>query len=194
MVEHMKIEITDTNENVLLERKDISFKIMHTGPTPSEKEVLVELAKVLKIDSTHIEIGSIHQKYSVMECDGFAKVYEKAIRKKEEPKAETDTEKKTAESSETPEAKADASEESETKKEEPAETPADKEKPVEDKEAPAAEEKKEASEDKTEETVKKEDAAEEKKAPVEDKAEPVTEKKEDSTPAEKKPEEEKKKE
>ncbi|MCK5452102.1 MAG: hypothetical protein KAI51_01580 [Candidatus Aenigmarchaeota archaeon] len=179
----MKIEITDTNENVLLERKDISFKIMHTGPTPSEKEVLVELAKVLKIDSTHIEIGSIHQKYSVMECDGFAKVYEKAIRKKEEPKAETDTEKKTAESSETPEAEPKADE----KKEEPAETPTDKEKPVEDKEAPAAE-------DKTEETVKKEDAVEEKKAPVEDKAEPVTEKKEDSAPAEEKPEEEKKKE
>ncbi len=194
----MKIEITDTDENVLLERKDISFKIMHTGPTPNEKEVLAELAKVLKIDSTHIEISSIRQKYSVLECDGFAKVYEKAIRKKEEPKAKTDTEEKTAESSEMPEAeaKADVSEESEAKEN------AKKEEPAEVTEAPAAEEKKETPEgntekaDNTEEPAKKEDVVEEKKeaekAPVEDKAE--TEKKDDSAPAEEKPEEEKKKE
>ncbi len=168
----MKIEITDTKDNILLERKDISFKIMHTGPTPSEKDVLAELAKALKIDSTHIAIDSIHQKYSALECDGFAKVYEKAIREKEEKKEEP--KKEAAVQGEVPDAEKPA-ETAEEKKEEPVVEKTDT------AEVPAAEEKPE--EEKKEE-----------KAPVEDKAEPVTEKKEDSTPAEEKPKEEKKKE
>ena len=89
MVTYMKIEITETNENQLFERKDIKFKIMQTGATPPEKDVLTELAKTLKIDDTFIVIDSIHQKYSALECVGLAKIYPKAQReKKVEPKAE----------------------------------------------------------------------------------------------------------
>ncbi|MBW6462495.1 MAG: hypothetical protein K0B07_05620 [DPANN group archaeon] len=91
----MKIEITETNENQLLDRKDIKFKIMQTGATPSEKQVLKELAKILKIDSTHIIIEAIHQKYSALESNGIAKVFKKAIRVlTEEEKAEATEEKK----------------------------------------------------------------------------------------------------
>ncbi|NOQ56000.1 MAG: 30S ribosomal protein S24e [Nanohaloarchaea archaeon] len=113
----MKIEIIETDENQLLDRKDIKFKIMQTGATPSEKDVLKELAKTLKIDSTHIIIDAIHQRYSALECDGLAKVFKKPVRekteeKKEEPKAEAPVaEEKKAETAEEPKV--------EEKKEEP---------------------------------------------------------------------------
>ena len=140
----MKIEITETNENQLLDRKDIKFKIMQTGATPSEKQVLKELAKTLKIDSTHIIIDAIYQKYSALECDGVAKVFKKAVRvlTEEEKKAEAAEEKK-EEAPVAEEKKAETAEEPKTE-EKKEEAPVAEEKKAETAEEPKKEEKAEA--------------------------------------------------
>ncbi len=93
----MKIDIIESKDNPLFDRKDVKFNIGQTGPTPRETEVMSGLAKVMKVDETHIEVDSIHQKYGKLESIGFARVYKKPIRDKKKDDSEekaSDEEKK----------------------------------------------------------------------------------------------------
>ncbi len=78
----MEITIVKDVKNPLLERREIEAIIAFQGPTPKRDEVLVELAKVLKVDDTHVEVDKIYQRFGRQEAKVIAFVFDKPVREK----------------------------------------------------------------------------------------------------------------
>jgi len=72
----VKIEIVETVENVLLDRKEISFIVSHLGlSVPSKSEVKDLLIKSLKIPSDSAVTISIFPRFGSNRSRGVAKIY-----------------------------------------------------------------------------------------------------------------------
>ncbi len=72
----MDIEITEEEANELLNRKEISFSIVHDGETPSRLAVRDSLAAKLDKDSDEVLVHKMDTKFGMNETLGHAKVYE----------------------------------------------------------------------------------------------------------------------
>ncbi|HUV79719.1 MAG TPA: 30S ribosomal protein S24e [Candidatus Bathyarchaeia archaeon] len=81
----MKIEITKENENLLLGRKEVDFKLKHEeeGASPSREAARNALIKALKCSSTLLVIDKMRTEFGKRETVGYAKVYENEERLKE---------------------------------------------------------------------------------------------------------------
>ena len=153
----MEINITKDWENPLLDRKEITFNISHTGATPSRDEIKNKL--VAQLNSRHelVIVDKIRTEYGTQNTSGYAKIYSdveraneienKHVLKRNELKPAEETE-------EPPEEESGESPEESTEEETVAEEPAAAEEAA--TEEPVAEE-----DSTTEEPVAEEEAASE---------------------------------
>ncbi|MHC1611620.1 MAG: 30S ribosomal protein S24e [Candidatus Methanospirareceae archaeon] len=81
----MKIEITRENENLLLDRKEVSFKLEHEeeGASPSREEARNALIKALKCSPNLLVIDKMRTEFGKRETVGYAKVYASEERMRE---------------------------------------------------------------------------------------------------------------
>lgn len=79
----MKMELLSEKENVLMERKELEFRILQSGPTPKESDVKQEVAKLTGAQPDHIVIDKIIQSFGKLESLCKASVYKNAVKKKE---------------------------------------------------------------------------------------------------------------
>jgi ribosomal protein S24E len=76
-----KIEVISDQEDKLLERRHINFKVTHTrAATPRRIDVRKELAQQLNVDPETIILRPLRQKYGRNEADGTAFVYKSVDR------------------------------------------------------------------------------------------------------------------
>ena len=74
----MKIEIKEQKKNPLLKREEVSVSIEHPGKaTPSRREILPELAKVLKSNEDLIIIDKIFSVHGMNVSEARLLVYKK---------------------------------------------------------------------------------------------------------------------
>jgi len=71
----LEINITKDWENPLLDRKEITFNISHTGATPSRDEIKNKL--VAQLNSRHelVIVDKIRTEYGTQNTSGYAKIY-----------------------------------------------------------------------------------------------------------------------
>ena len=79
----MEINITKDWENPLLDRKEITFNISHTGATPSRDEIKNKL--VAQLNSRHelVIVDKIRTEYGTQNTSGYAKIYSDVVRANE---------------------------------------------------------------------------------------------------------------
>ena len=105
----MEINITKDWDNTLLDRKEITFNISHTGATPSRDEIKNKL--VAQLNSRHelVIVDKIRTEYGTQNTTGYAKIYSdvdraneienKYVLERNEPKPVEETEKPAKEES-----------------------------------------------------------------------------------------------
>ena len=71
----MKIEITQKNENTLLERTDLKGTINFKGVTPSNNDVVIGIASNLGVKENLIVVKAIHTQFSQQNGTFDAMVY-----------------------------------------------------------------------------------------------------------------------
>ncbi len=95
----MEMTITNTKENKLLSRKEITAHIKFSGKTPSYPEVTEALVAKAGASKEHIALQHVYTKFGAQEATVHARVYKTADDLKNfEPKVK---EKKTATPAET---------------------------------------------------------------------------------------------
>ncbi|MFB6282457.1 MAG: 30S ribosomal protein S24e [Halobacteria archaeon] len=72
----MKLEITNEEGNALLNRKEVSFSVVHDGETPSRLAVRDSLAAKLDKSSDEVVVHEMNTKFGMNQTLGYAKVYE----------------------------------------------------------------------------------------------------------------------
>ncbi|MFB6170357.1 MAG: 30S ribosomal protein S24e [Haloarculaceae archaeon] len=74
----MEIEILEEDENPMLHRTDVRFRIVHEEATPSRLSVRDSLAATLNKDADEVVIHRLDTKYGMRKTIGYAKVYDTA--------------------------------------------------------------------------------------------------------------------
>lgn len=82
----MEIEILEEKENPLLERREIRFKAVYDGETPSRKMVKGKLTAVLNADEKLTILDNIESEYGKTVANGYVKIYANQEAMKVEPK------------------------------------------------------------------------------------------------------------
>jgi len=88
-MEKMKIEITKTEDNLLLKRKEVFFRLKHDeksetkGASPSRAQAREVLIKKLRCKPNLLVIDKMQTEFGKRETVGYAKVYENEERLKE---------------------------------------------------------------------------------------------------------------
>ena len=72
----MDIEIIDEEENPMLHRTDVRFRVQHDDATPERLSVRDSLAAQLNKDAAEVVVRSLDTKFGMRETIGDAKVYE----------------------------------------------------------------------------------------------------------------------
>jgi len=72
----MDIEITEEEENELLNRTEVRFSVIHDGETPARLAVRDSLAAKLGKGSDEVVVHKMDTKFGMNETLGYAKVYE----------------------------------------------------------------------------------------------------------------------
>jgi small subunit ribosomal protein S24e len=76
----MEIEITKEDDNQLLMRKEVFFRLKHEGPTPSREDARNALIKTLRSSQNLLVIDKMETEFGKTETVGYAKVYEREDR------------------------------------------------------------------------------------------------------------------
>lgn len=74
----MDVEIIDEDENPMLHRTDVTFRIRHEDATPERLSVRDSLAAKLNKDAGEVVIRTLDTKFGMRETIGEAKVYDDA--------------------------------------------------------------------------------------------------------------------
>jgi len=72
----MDIEIIEEEENPMLHRTDVRFRVHHDDATPERLSVRDSLAAQLNKDAAEVVVRSLDTKFGMRETIGDAKVYE----------------------------------------------------------------------------------------------------------------------
>jgi small subunit ribosomal protein S24e len=72
----MDIDIIEEDENPMLHRTDVRFRITHDEATPSRLSVRDSLAAKLNKDSAEVVVHELDTKFGMRKTIGYAKVYE----------------------------------------------------------------------------------------------------------------------
>ncbi len=73
----MEIKIVKDQPNKLLDRREVSFEIKHTGQTPSRKDIRAQLAAKLTVDEKLVVVQPMTPVYGVPFIKGNANIYKK---------------------------------------------------------------------------------------------------------------------
>jgi len=78
----MEIEILDTKENKLLERKELYFNVKSDSATPKIGEIREKIISEIKSDKDLTVVDKIHQEFGIKNAKVYVKVYnnEKAMK------------------------------------------------------------------------------------------------------------------
>ncbi|MEA1992965.1 MAG: 30S ribosomal protein S24e [Euryarchaeota archaeon] len=71
----MKIEILEEKENPLLERKELSFKVIPEGGSEKYENVRKKIAAMLDLDENTFVIQRLQSQFGKKEYRGFLKIY-----------------------------------------------------------------------------------------------------------------------
>jgi small subunit ribosomal protein S24e len=71
----LEINITKDWDNPLLDRKEITFNISHTGATPSRDEIKNKLVALLNSKHELVIVDKIGTEYGTQNTTGYAKMY-----------------------------------------------------------------------------------------------------------------------
>jgi small subunit ribosomal protein S24e len=72
----MEVEIVSKDENLLLERIEVTFKAVHAKEGTPQRDVIREkLASLLKVGKERVIVDSMSSEFGRMETFGYAKVY-----------------------------------------------------------------------------------------------------------------------
>lgn len=74
----MDVEIIDEDENPMLHRTDVTFRIRHEDATPERLSVRDSLAAKLNKDAGEVVIRTLDTKFGMRQTIGEAKVYDDA--------------------------------------------------------------------------------------------------------------------
>jgi small subunit ribosomal protein S24e len=72
----MDVDIINEDENPMLHRTDVRFRVVHEDATPSRLSVRDSLAAKLNKDAEEVVIRKLDTKYGMRKTVGSAKVYE----------------------------------------------------------------------------------------------------------------------
>ena len=72
----MDVDIIDEDENPMLHRTDVRFRIQHDEATPSRLSVRDSLAAKLNKDSEEVVVHELDTKFGMRKTVGYAKVYD----------------------------------------------------------------------------------------------------------------------
>jgi small subunit ribosomal protein S24e len=72
----MEIDIIEEDENPMLHRTDVRFRITHEDATPSRLSVRDSLAAKLNKDSAEVVVHELDTKFGMRKTIGYAKIYE----------------------------------------------------------------------------------------------------------------------
>lgn len=99
----MNLKITSQNENVLLDRKEITAEFESKSATPKREEIIERIAALLGVSKNLIVVEAIKQRFGSRTGCAYLKIYgsEESLKKmepkpkeKKEQKAEAKQEKK----------------------------------------------------------------------------------------------------
>ena len=79
----MDIQVIEAKNNAILNRREIVFKVIHDGSTPSRKSVVERLAATQNSKIGLVYVDSLKTEFGKRETIGYAKIYETAERAKE---------------------------------------------------------------------------------------------------------------
>lgn len=79
----MEIEIIEDKENVLLGRRELKFRVSHSGPTPRREEVRERLIALFNSSRDVLIVESLKPVFGVEQAVGYAKIYESPERLRE---------------------------------------------------------------------------------------------------------------
>jgi len=74
----MDVEIIAEDENPMLHRTDVTFRVRHDEATPERLSVRDSLAATLSKDAEEVVVRKLDTKFGMRETVGTAKVYEDA--------------------------------------------------------------------------------------------------------------------
>ena len=74
----MDVEIIDEEENPMLHRTDVRFRLTHDEATPSRLSVRDSLAAKVNKDAGEVVVHELDTKYGMRKTVGYAKVYDDA--------------------------------------------------------------------------------------------------------------------
>lgn len=83
---NVKIDVLNERKNILLGRHELLLRIESGGPTPSEKSIAQEIAKMFKTKEDFVLIEDLHQKYGKQIIEVKAEIYDKPVAKKKKRK------------------------------------------------------------------------------------------------------------
>ncbi|PSP84975.1 30S ribosomal protein S24e [Halobacteriales archaeon QS_1_68_17] len=72
----MEIDVIEEEENPMLHRTDVRFRVVHEDATPSRLSVRDSLAATLNKDSDEVVVHELDTKFGMRKTIGYAKVYE----------------------------------------------------------------------------------------------------------------------
>ena len=73
----MKIEVLKENENKPLARKEIEFKVLHSGgATPSRADVRAKIVAQYDADEARVVVRSLTTKFGCDHSEGIARIYD----------------------------------------------------------------------------------------------------------------------
>jgi small subunit ribosomal protein S24e len=79
----MDVDIIEEQENPMLHRTDVRFRVVHDEATPSRLSVRDSLAASLNKDADEVVVREMNTKYGMRKTVGRAKVYESGAEARE---------------------------------------------------------------------------------------------------------------
>lgn len=76
----MDIQVMNEKTNLLLNRREVVFKVIHDESTPSRKSVVERLAATMNSKPGLVFVDSLKTEFGKRETFGYAKIYESAER------------------------------------------------------------------------------------------------------------------
>lgn len=78
----MDVKIIEDENNVLLNRRELSFEVTFEGPTPARMDVKNKMAALLNVPLGLVVIQRMKNDFGRQKINGYAKIYEDAARMK----------------------------------------------------------------------------------------------------------------
>jgi small subunit ribosomal protein S24e len=83
----LDIQVIESKNNAVLNRREVVFKVIHDESTPSRKSVVERLAATLNSKVGLVYVDSLKTEFGKRETIGYAKIYETAERAKQVERA-----------------------------------------------------------------------------------------------------------